>query len=112
MGAHPPPNLGEVVRLHTGSRPGQEGAWQASVLPGDCNGGTSGEPLPEGKGTGSRLGAPRPGLGAGARTTSSPLLLLSEGQELGRDSWLPTPPSKSLSWSCCQSFPWEERHRD
>ena len=67
------------------------------------------EPLPEGKGTRSRLGAPGPGLGAEALPISGPLLLLSEGQELGRDSWLPTPPSKSLSWSCCQSFPWEER---
>ena len=54
----PTPNLREGVRLHKGSRPGREGAWPSSVLPGDCNGGTAmgglqGSPCLKGKGPGA-----------------------------------------------------------
>lgn len=59
-----------------------------------------GSPRPKGEGPRASRVPLVPGLGAEALTTSgSLLLLLSEGLQLGRDSW---PPTSCLSRSCCR----------
>ena len=72
-------------------------------------GDTSREPRPGGRGAQSRLVPPclREAERDHQRLPPAP----PSGAAAGRGPG-PTSPWRSLSWSCCHPFPWEERHRD